>query len=376
MRKAKDMTSNTLYDFLKLKPNCSSTDISKAWSIIETSIPRSNPQYRLAKSAYETLIDPVKREIYDNFNIVDFTTKDVIDNCFEFSSECLESKEVQQVFGKLKRQDNQPLVEVRLPLSDIYIGKMVDVKAKVQKPCKQCLHGVKVIPCPQCSAPRSATMSICPMCKNTRTVVVPQPCLKCNGKKVVHEDESTKVVVKPGAYEGQKLRCTNGVSEVVLRQIPHHLFHRRGDDLYMKKRISIAQSLCGVRFVIKHLDGRQLLVTSPLGNVLRPGCRKVIPKEGMPIADSSDGRRGDLIVAFHILIPNSLQVETAREIENFLPKRPDFKMPENPETEEYNLTEFDPNFKLVGIPQYDEAYFDDKHDKSNLFNTTERCTHQ
>lgn len=370
------MSSSSLYEILNVKSNCSSADITKAWLFIQTSIPRSNSRFHLAKTAYDTLSDPVKREIYDSFNVSDFTAKDAIDNNFHFSSSCLDAKEVQQLVGKLRTQSSQHHIEVRLSLADVYSGKTVDVKTKASKHCTECKNYRKLMPCPHCASSRGALTSLCSLCMNSRKVFVSQKCLVCHDKKIISVDANTKVVIKPGTCEGQKLRCIDGITEIVLRQAPHQVFRRYGDDLFMKKQINIAQSLCGIRFVIKHLDGRQLLVTSPVGSVLPPGCRKVIPREGMPIAGFTDGRRGDLIIIFHIRVPNSLPAEQAREIETLLPKRPVFKMPENPETEEYNLTEFDPNFKILGIPKYDEAYFDDRQDKNNSAKASGRCAQQ
>ena len=145
----------------------------------------------------------------------------------------------------------------------------------------------------------------------------------------------------------------------------------------MKKKISLAQALCGIRFVIDHLDGRKLLVSSPAGIVLFPGCRKVIAKEGMPVLNSASGKKGDLIVLFQVSIPRSIQKDNVREIEGFLPKRPEFRMPSNPETEEYNLSDFDPDFMLNNGIRPDDAYCDDKVNSNNpLLQPKDRCTHQ
>lgn len=40
----------------------------------------------------------------------------------------------------------------------------------------------------------------------------------------------------------------------------HPVFKRRHNDLFMTKKISLYESLCGFKFVLTHLDGRQLLI--------------------------------------------------------------------------------------------------------------------
>lgn len=40
----------------------------------------------------------------------------------------------------------------------------------------------------------------------------------------------------------------------------HELFKRRGNDLFMTKKITLYEALCGFKFLLTHLDGRQLLI--------------------------------------------------------------------------------------------------------------------
>jgi DnaJ family protein A protein 2 len=58
---------------------------------------------------------------------------------------------------------------------------------------------------------------------------------------------------------------------IVLQLKEHDSFTRRGDDLIFKKTVSLTEALCGVSFVIKHLDGRNILLTTKCGDVIEPG---------------------------------------------------------------------------------------------------------
>lgn len=58
---------------------------------------------------------------------------------------------------------------------------------------------------------------------------------------------------------------------LVLQQKDHELFTRQGDDLFMTKKIHLAEALCGFHMVIKHLDKRNLVVKYPAGQVIEPG---------------------------------------------------------------------------------------------------------
>jgi DnaJ family protein A protein 2 len=51
---------------------------------------------------------------------------------------------------------------------------------------------------------------------------------------------------------------------------PHPDFKRRGDDLYIKRTISLSEALCGFQMELTHLDGRTLIIKSAPGEVIRP----------------------------------------------------------------------------------------------------------
>ena len=61
---------------------------------------------------------------------------------------------------------------------------------------------------------------------------------------------------------------------IVLQQLDHNVFTREGNNLLMTKTIPLTEALCGLQFVVHHLDGRDLVVSSQLGEVIKPGwCR-------------------------------------------------------------------------------------------------------
>lgn len=48
-------------------------------------------------------------------------------------------------------------------------------------------------------------------------------------------------------------------------------FRRDGNDLVMNHKIGLVEALCGFQFMLKHLDGRQIVVKYPAGKVIEPG---------------------------------------------------------------------------------------------------------
>lgn len=86
---------------------------------------------------------------------------------------------------------------------------------------------------------------------------------------------------------------------IVLQQKPHETFVRDGDNLRMEHTVTLTEALCGFSFVVKHLDGRDLIVTHPVGSVLKPGDIKTVENEGMP-QYKNPFQKGNLNIMFQI----------------------------------------------------------------------------
>lgn len=62
----------------------------------------------------------------------------------------------------------------------------------------------------------------------------------------------------------------------VLQQKEHPKFKRKGEDLFVEHSLSLTEALCGFQFILSHLDGRQLLIKSEPGKVVKPGKSYVV----------------------------------------------------------------------------------------------------
>lgn len=67
---------------------------------------------------------------------------------------------------------------------------------------------------------------------------------------------------------------------IVLQQEAHPIFQRNGDNLVMKHKINLVESLCGFQLVITHLDGRKIVLTHPANDPIAPGNCSVVESEG------------------------------------------------------------------------------------------------
>ena len=64
---------------------------------------------------------------------------------------------------------------------------------------------------------------------------------------------------------------------MVLQQASHPVFRREELDLYVDKKISLQQALCGFSFSFEHLDGRKIKVMCSPGEVLSPSESSHMP---------------------------------------------------------------------------------------------------
>jgi DnaJ family protein A protein 2 len=127
----------------------------------------------------------------------------------------------------------------------------------------------------------------------------------------------------------------------VIQEKDHDLFKRKGADLLVTKELSLNQAICGFAWKVIHLDGRQVVIKTRPGEiihseVIEPDTGRVLPyirkvkDEGMP-SHGNPFVKGDLYVAFQIVFPDDLPVETIEALKALLPGG---DMPEDYDPEE------------------------------------------
>ncbi|CAH9070735.1 unnamed protein product [Cuscuta europaea] len=172
----------------------------------------------------------------------------------------------------------------------------------------------------------------CNECKGTgETIRKDDRCQICKGEKVVQEKKVLEVHVEKGMQNRQKITFPGEADEApemitgdvvfVLQQKEHPKFKRKGDDLFVDHTLSLTEALCGFTFILTHLDGRQLLIKSKPGEVVKPDEFKAINDEGMP-AYQRPFIKGKLYIRFVVDFPDSLSQEQVELLEAILPPRP------------------------------------------------------
>ena len=168
----------------------------------------------------------------------------------------------------------------------------------------------------------------CNECKGTgETINDKDRCSQCKGEKVVQEKKVLEVIVEKGMQNGQKITFPGEADEApdtvtgdivfVLQQKEHPKFKRKGDDLFVEHTLSLVESLCGFQFILTHLDGRQLLIKTLPGVVVKPDQFKAINDEGMPMYQRPF-MKGKLYIHFSVEFPDSLNPEQCKALEGVL----------------------------------------------------------
>jgi DnaJ-class molecular chaperone len=83
----------------------------------------------------------------------------------------------------------------------------------------------------------------------------------------------------------------------------------------MTKTILLSEALCGVQFIIEHMDDRKLFIK--YNDIIIPGMKKRIEGEGM---SDKEGYRGDLIIEFKIKFPYKLSEDRKLYLNKLLPR--------------------------------------------------------
>lgn len=127
-------------------------------------------------------------------------------------------------------------------------------------------------------------------------------------------DEKIKVKIKPGAYDGLKLRIKGkgqkgpsgkaGDLFLTVKLQPNSVYKRNGDDLYMQVPVDMFTAMLGGKQEIITLDGK-LKITIPEGT--QNGKQLRLREKGMPVYGKSG--KGDLYIKLNVKLPENLNEE-------------------------------------------------------------------
>lgn len=360
-----------LYGILGVQRNAGSSDIKKAYHRLAKEYhpdknPESGDKFKEISFAYEVLSDQKKRDIYDRRGVEGLKEDDhsgfhddIFDNIFG------------GLFGgRRKRQKAENITyPLKVTLENLYLGQISQLQIKrsvvctkcqglggkpnVVQPCKMCRGtGIKVTLRPLGPGIMEQAQSVCSGCRGEGEIISERDrCSGCIGKKVKEESKVVEVHVDKGMMDGQKIVLRGegdqapgvepGDVVIILQQQKHQVFQRHSCNLMMTREISLTEALCGLVFIVRHLDGRNLVIQSPPGMVIAPGCHRCVVGEGMPM-HRNPFEKGNLYVKFDVIFPPSQFIDKSQlqMLESLLPARCAADVPRGANAEEVRLCEF------------------------------------
>lgn len=323
-------------------------------------------KFQEISNAFKTLGDPEKRQRYDQFGVIDgedsgggggmpggFNPFDLFQNMFGGGGmpggmPGMGGMRMQQSSQNNNIRGPDKKITVNLTLSDVYKGKSINIdfnkviccdkcegsgalNKDCIKTCKDCNGQGRIVRMMQMGPMIQQTVQPCGKCAGKgKSVEQGKECIKCKGSKSTTIQRHLDCYVKEGSAAGNTVtfkgesdwvpECSNNnIGDLIVfinSKNEEGVFRREGDNLIMKKSITLLEALTKTVFYFKHLDDRVIKITH--NEIIKPNQKMLIENEGMPnVNDMSE--RGDLIIYFDIIFPSTIEPDRSKYLVKILP---------------------------------------------------------
>ncbi|NUS72503.1 MAG: molecular chaperone DnaJ [Corynebacteriales bacterium] len=326
-------------------------------------------RFKEVSSAYEVLSDPAKREVVDlggdplapggmgqggggAGGPFGMGFQDIMDAFFGGTG---------ATAGRGPRPRTRPgsdaMIRLDLELDEMAFGVNPELTVDTAEICDDCsgagtAPGTQPVTCDVChgrgevqSVQRSflgqvMTTRACSACQGYGTVI-PTPCATCDGEGRVRSRRKLTVKVPAGVEDGMRIRLAgegevgpgggpSGDLYIEVRERPHDVFSRKGDDLHCRVSVPMTAAALGAKLTLKTLDGEEAI---DVGAGTQAGAVVRVRGKGVPHLRGTG--RGDLHVHLDVKVPTKLDEEQ----EKLLRELAKLRAEEHPEPER-NTTGF------------------------------------
>eukprot|EP01029_Cantina_marsupialis_P009657 TRINITY_DN2241_c0_g3_i1.p1 TRINITY_DN2241_c0_g3~~TRINITY_DN2241_c0_g3_i1.p1 ORF type:complete len:415 (+),score=105.19 TRINITY_DN2241_c0_g3_i1:245-1489(+) len=385
-RPSKPVDTQELYDVLGVSKDATTPEIKKAFrkKAIKAHPDRGGDVevFQKISHAHDILVNPEKRKIYDQYGEEGLNGDGPRGDMFS------------QMFGGRGRSAVEKCESVRenirCSLEQLYTGTTKKLAYERDRLCKACKgagsKSGRDVTCPDCKG-KGLKVEIrrmgpmvqqfqrpCSKCRQSgRYVPAKDKCPKCRAERVIKERKVLEVHIEKGMKNGDKISLYGEADEapgmeagdlvLIVNEVEHRRFKRKGADLFLHHEITLADALCGANFIVNHLDGRELLVSTNKGEVIHPGCLKCIKDEGMPIKGNPLAR-GRLFIEFSVVFPTFKEIEpNTRKLKAILPTGPDLTLGGDSVAYLENAKRSDIGATKAEVEGLNEAYESDSEDE-------------
>jgi len=362
------------YEVLGVDKSASEDDIKKAYrKLARQNHPDANPsdregsreRFKEISEAYDVLSNPKKKELYDQFGHEGVNRQygpqgfDINDFFRQHQSEF----ETDSVFGDIFSSLFESLfgfgsagftradprrrmggdIRIRIPLSLEEIAKGVKKKVQVSRyeSCEACVGkgGHNPETCSTCHG-RGQVVTVsrsffgsfqqrqtCPACRGTGETFS-QSCKECNGSGRIKKSHKIEINIPAGVSAGNYMRMRNeghwgpgGRGDIIveIRENPHELFERIGDDIMVEMPLSFTLAALGGQVEVPTLNGKHKIKIQP---GTQSGAVYRIHKQGI---GHLNGGKGDELVRIVVHTPKRVSADQRKLLKELADK--DYKVP-------------------------------------------------
>ena len=215
------------------------------------------------------------------------------------------------------------------------------------------------------------TNCLCIKC-NGKGKIIKNVCKVCDGKRILVKNKKIKLKIENGYRNNKKIHFPNlghhdpdcdeqGDLILIIKIKEHEIFKKSNNNLIIQKNILLSDALSGFRYVISHLDGRQLILNSNI--IIKPGTEYIVRDEGLY---NSNNVKGNLIIHFNIIFPDVLDDERKKYLKKILPIHTE-NIPEHIK-EVKNIEYYGENISAeeIDLENESENYYHSNNDNENV----------
>ncbi len=317
-------------------------------------------KFKEVNEAYETLTNPQKKQMYDQFGTTGgaggggfgggagFDPRGFDFSGFQQGGNVNFSDLFESFFGGQgggrgartrtdKGDDREVQIEISFMESVTGVENLLSIKRLVK--CDRCdasgaEKGAKIVTCSECAGTGQVTRTaqsffgtvqqrmVCPTCQGSGKIPE-KPCSKCSGEGRIQESVKVTVNVPAGIDHGQTLRlrgegdagrrgAESGDLYVHIAVAKDDRFEREGDNIRTDLTLPVVDAILGADAEVETVQGTVTL-SIPAGT--QPGQMFRIKGKGMPVLNARG--HGDHYVTVTVQIPAKLSREERRLLEEW-----------------------------------------------------------
>ena len=275
-------------------------------------------QFKLIKTAYETLSDDSKREHYDRESIVrpqtyhDFTRKHRQPPQWGREYDDRNREEAERQRRASARRGADVNKKVAVTMAEAYNGTRISFAETVTEQCGQC-DGQRGdwVQCGRCHGfSKHSRRLVCPACQNSGKEWI--NCDPCKGLGVITRERKITVRTPAGLVDGSVLTVKergkpsehgglSGDLHIAITVTPETGWKRKGIDLSGTLKLPYSIALLGGMMDVPLPTGRTVQVQVPA----RSNTGKKIRLAGQGLFDAANDKRGDVLLSVAIVLPTS-----------------------------------------------------------------------